>query len=71
MARSYKYLKKYGLFHLIDKTTKPYNKNKEDIMYYDMLFSDVLFDLSLYENKKYDASIIIGIKSSWSFSILK
>ena len=71
MARSYKYLQKYGLFHLIDKTTKPYNKNKEDIMYYDVLFSDILFDLSLYENKKYAAFIIIGIKSSWSFTILK
>ena len=71
MARSYKYLKKYGLFHLIDKTTKPYNKNKEDIMYYDIFFSDVLFDLSLYENKKYAAFVIIGMKSSWSFTILK
>ena len=71
MARSYKYLQKYGLFHLIDKTTKPYNKNKEDIMYYDVFFIDILFDLSLYENKKYAAFIIIGIKSSWSFSILK
>jgi len=71
MARSYKYLQKYGLFHLIDKTTKPYNKNKEDIIYYDVLFSDILFDLSLYENKKYAAFIIIGIKSSWSFTILK
>ena len=71
MARSYEYLKKYGLFHLIDKTTKPYNKKKEDIMYYDVFFSDILFDLSLNENKKYAAFIIIGIKSSWSFSILK
>ena len=71
MARSYKYLRKYGIFHLIDKSTKPYNKNKEDIMYYDVFFADILFDLSLYENKKYAAFIIIGIKSSWFFSIIK
>mgnify|MGYP002625419021 CR=1 FL=1 len=70
MARSYKYIRKYGIFHLIDKTTKPYNKNKEDIMFANVFFSDILFELSLYENKKYAAFIIISLKSTWSFTIL-
>ena len=67
-SESYKFIRKYGIFHLVKNSMTP-NYNREELMYLNIFFSDIIFDLSINDNKKYAAFILINTKSSWFFSI--
>ena len=59
-AKSYKFIKKYGIFHYIGKTTTT-NKVKNDIKIYgNLFFLDAIFDFSHenYKGKKYSVEMI-------------
>ena len=62
VARSYKFVKLYGLFHLINNpsasTTKVSHEHRMEMI---IFFTDVLFDLSKNENKNYAAIRIIDL----------
>ena len=69
VAQSYKYIKKYGIFHYNNKNTASRTTTKNHFMYMDIYFSEILFDLSKNENKKYAAFIIIPIKYKYYYTI--
>ena len=59
-AKSYKFIKKYGIFHYIGKTTTT-NKVKNDIKIYgNLFFLDAIFDFSHenYKGKKYSVEMM-------------
>ena len=59
-AKSYKFIKKYGIFHYIGKTTTT-NKVRNDIKIYgNLFFLDAIFDFSHenYKGKKYSVEMI-------------
>ena len=62
VARSYKFVKLYGLFHLINNpsvtTTKVSYEHRMEMI---IFFTDILFDLSKNENKNYAAIRIIDL----------
>ena len=64
-AQSYKYFRKYGLLHLINNpitsSTKVSSENHIEMI---LFFIDVLFDLSINENKKYAAIGVIDLYNS-------
>ena len=69
VAKSYKYIRKYGIFHLMDKSSASSVVTHEHFMHMDVFFADILFDLSTNENKKYAAFIIIPIKTKKYFTL--
>lgn len=69
IAKSYKYIRKYGLFHFISKSTASQNASKEHSMNMEIFFCDVIFDLSKNKNKKYAAIIAIRLKSKPFFTL--
>ena len=69
VAKSYKYIRKYGIFHLMDKSSASSVVSHEHFMHMDVFFADILFDLSTNENKKYAAFIIIPIKTKKYFTL--
>lgn len=69
VASSYKYKRKYGLFHLIDNSTASNKASKEHWMNMYIFFIDVIFDLSKNNNKKYAAIMAISIRTMWYFNL--
>lgn len=69
LSKSYKFLRKYGLFHLIDNRTASRLASQEHCLKMDIFFSDIIFDLSKNNNKKYSAIIIIRLKEMCYFSL--
>ena len=69
VAQSYKYIRKYGVFHYKDRNTASRTTTMNHFMYMDIYFSEILFDLSKNENKKYAAFIIIPIKHKYYYTI--
>lgn len=55
IARSFKYIRKYGIFHLIHKTSASNTADLEHRIYNDIFFTEIIYDLSKKENKKYAA----------------
>ena len=68
-SQSYKFIRKYGIFHFISDKTASRRVSNDHFMKMDIFFSEILFDLSKNENKKYAAFIIIPIKSKFYFTI--
>jgi glycosyltransferase involved in cell wall biosynthesis len=69
IAKSYKYIRKYGLFHFISKSTASQKASKEHYMNMEIFFSDVIFDLSKVSNKKYAAIIAIKLREKSFFTL--
>ena len=69
IAKSYKYIRKYGLFHFISKSTASQNASKEHYMNMEIFFCDIIFDLSKVRNKKYAAIIAIKLREKSFFSL--
>ena len=62
VAQSYKYFRKYGLFHLINNPTTSSTKvSREHRLEMTIFFTNVIFDLSKNENKKYAAIRVIDL----------
>ena len=69
LAKSYKYLRKYGLFHLVNNKTTSSKVSKDHCLKMDIFFSDIIFDLSKKNNKKYSAIFLIRLKDMWYFHL--
>lgn len=69
VAKSYKYLRKYGLFHFISNSTASQIASKEHYMNMEVFFCDVIFDLSKVSSKKYAAIIAINLRTKSFFSL--
>lgn len=69
IAKSYKYIRKYGLFHLVDNPTASKLATKDHCLNMDIFFSDIIFDLSKNNNKKYSAIIIIRLREMYYFNL--
>ena len=53
VAKSYKYVRKYGLFHRVCYLSSLLKAEKKHSLKMQIFFTDVVFDLSKNENKKY------------------
>ena len=58
IAGSYKYIRKYGIYHLIDHDSASNNADFEHRIYVEIVFADIIYDISKNENKKYSAIYI-------------
>ena len=60
-AKSYKFIKKYGIFHYIGKTTTTNNVKNDTKIYGNLFFLDAIFDFSHenYQGKKYSVEMAI------------
>ena len=59
-ANSYKFIKKYGIFHYLSNITSTYTSKDDLKIYGDLFFIDVVFDFSLnnFEGKKYPIKML-------------
>jgi len=70
IAKSYKYIRKYGLFHFISNSTASKKASKEHYMNMEIFFCDVIFDLSIDKSKNYAAIIAIRLRKMFFFPLL-
>ena len=63
VAESYKYMRRYGLFHLVGHNTAVHRASGEHTAKMAIFFSDIIFDLSKNEYKKYAAIMILGLRT--------
>lgn len=68
VAQSYKFIRKYGLFHFINEKAPSYKISEEHSIQMDILFSEILLDLSKNEYKKFSASFLIYSRKKEYFS---
>ena len=54
-AESYKFIGKYGLYHFISKKTASFTRHKDEKMFSEIFFLDIVFDFTgnKFEEKKY------------------
>ena len=71
IAQSYKYIRKYGLFHFTSNSTASQTISKEHYMEMEVFFCDVIFDLSIANSKKYSAIIATRLRTMFYFSLSK
>ena len=64
IAQSYKYIRKYGLFHFYDRKTASNIATKIHRVSMIIFFCDIIFDLSKNNNKKYSAILAIKLRNS-------
>ena len=69
VAQSYKYIRKYGLFHFISNSTASKIASQEHYMNMEVLFCDIIFDSSINSSKKYAAIIAIRLRNKFYFSL--
>jgi glycosyltransferase involved in cell wall biosynthesis len=69
VAKSYKYIRKYGLFHFYSNSTASKTASREHCMNMEVLFCDVIFDSSINISKKYAAIIAIRLRNMSYFSL--
>ena len=69
VAKSYKYIRKYGLFHFYSNSTASKTASQEHCMNMEVLFCDVIFDSSINISKKYAAIIAIRLRNMSYFSL--
>jgi glycosyltransferase involved in cell wall biosynthesis len=69
VAKSYKYIRKYGLFHFSSNSTASKTASREHCMNMELLFCDVIFDSSINISKKYAAIIAIRLRTMPYFSL--
>ena len=63
VSKSYKYMRRYGLFHLVGHYTSSKRVFHDHAVKNVIFFSDVIFDLSKDEYKKYSAIILYGMEN--------
>ena len=68
VAQSYKFIRKYGLFHFINEKAPSYKISEEHSIQMDILFSEILLDLSKNEYKKFSASFLMYSRKKEYFS---
>ena len=69
IAQSYKFIREYGLFHLVNNPSASYSASKDHNMKMRLFFNEVIFDLSKNEFKKYAAIFAISISKYWLVKI--
>ena len=62
VAESYKYMRKYGLFHLVGHLTAVHRATGEHTSKMIIFLSDIIYDLSKNEYKKYAAIMILELR---------
>ena len=55
IAQSYKYIRKYGIFHLNDYSSASYSASNELRIFSDIFFSEIILDIAKNQHKKYAA----------------
>ena len=68
VAQSYKFIRKYGLFHFIDEKAPAFKISEEHSIQMDIFFSEILLDLSKNEYKKFSVLFLIYSKKKDYFS---
>lgn len=65
IAKSYKFISKYGVFHLMSKNTACYTQSNANKLFGEIFFLDTLFDFSKndFKNKKYAVLKALEIKN--------
>ena len=63
VAESYKYMRKYGIFHLVGHLTASRRVTREHSSKMTIFLSEIIYDLSKNEYKKYASNYDIGIKN--------
>jgi len=69
VAQSYKFIRKYGIFHLINEKAPSFKNSDEHSIQMDIFFSELLFDLSKNEYKKFSAFFLIYSRKKEYFSV--
>jgi len=70
VAKTYIYIRKYGLFHFISSSTASNIVTKNHQMNMEIFLIDVVFDLSINNNKKYAAILAIRLKTMSYYQLL-
>ena len=70
IARSFKYISKYGVFHLMSTITACYTESDNNKMFGELFLLDIMFDFSKnnYETKKYIVLKSLEIKNIYFFN---
>jgi glycosyltransferase involved in cell wall biosynthesis len=68
VAKSYKFIRKYGLFHYIDEKAPSFKISEEHSIKMDILFSEILLDLSKNEYKKFSVFYLMYSRKKEYFS---
>ena len=55
IAGSYKYIRKYGIYHLVEHDSASNNADSAHRIYVEIFLADIIYDISKNENKKYSA----------------
>ena len=63
VAKSYKYMRRYGLFHLVGHYSSSRRVSHEHSIKMKIFFSDIIFDLSKDKYKKYAIFMLVGMYS--------
>ena len=68
-ANSFKFVSKYGIFHLISKNTASFSLSKEHIYFCRMYFLNILYDFTKnnYKEKKYVVKYALNLKKNKLF----
>lgn len=70
IAKSYKFISKYGVFHLMSENTACYTQSNENKLFGEIFFLDTLFDFSKndFKTKKYAVLKALEIKNEDIFT---
>jgi glycosyltransferase involved in cell wall biosynthesis len=63
VSQTYKYMRRYGLFHLVGHPTAVHRAPRQHTAKMAIFFSDIIYDLSKNEYKKYAAIMILGLRT--------
>lgn len=71
IASSYKFISKYGIFHLVSKNTSSFTQSNDNKTFGEIYLLDILFDFSRndFKTKKYIADKALEIKNYEFFEI--
>ena len=61
VAESYKYIRKYGIFHYVDRFSTTHMISHDHYIQMEIFFCDVVFDLSKNENKRFAVNMALKI----------
>ena len=68
VAQSYKFIRKYGLFHFINENAPSFKISEEHTIQMDIFFTEILLDLSKNEYKQFSVSFLIYSRKKNYFS---
>ena len=61
VAESYRYIRKYGIFHYVDRFSTTHMVSHDHYIQMEIFFCDVVFDLSKNENKRFAVNMALKI----------